>query len=155
MNETTSKFDETSKKQKSVKVENPDVMFLDWAFAIEKHHWGIFGLTKREFTKDKKKYMAWAIDKPETTTVFPGYIFYRKEYPTQYAQVAACWVDDSTAQEVVEVHHGCTASQQRGAVLVTTAALRQWLKTGETPPTIRMIDRANSKAGLMAWRLPE
>lgn len=141
---------------KSKKIDEPAKYFDHWFFDIQPYHWEIFGVSKREFVKDKKPYLAWAIDVPETTTVFAGYIFYKKHHPEVFAQVVATWLDKTTKEPMVEVHTGqtCEPAERRGLVL-SSHELRQWLETGKAPISREIVDLANSRGGLFAWGLTQ
>lgn len=142
------------KRAKSEKIDEPSHIFEGWFFKIEPFHWEIFGISKREFVKNKKPYLAWAIDRPETLTVFPGYIFYERTGPQKYVQIAACWQEGGTKTQLVEAHQGEWGNAlPRRAIVTTTDALRLWLQTGVPPASAYTVDKANSKAGLMAWQL--
>lgn len=153
-NDTQEKPKSAISRGKSKKIDDPEKYFENWFFDIQPYHWGIFGVSKREFVKDKKPYLAWAIDTPETTTVFAGYIFYKKHHPEMFAQVVATWLDKTTKEPMVEVHAGQTcAPAERNGLVLSSHDLRQWLKTGKTPISRETVDLANSRGGRFAWEL--
>lgn len=141
-------------KRKSEKIENPIAYFSDWVYDIQPHHWEIFGVSKREFMLNKKPYMAWALNKPETTDVFAGYIFYLRHKQPAYIQIAATWETPSTGECMVEAHYTTPEhTAHRVGTVLTAQQLRDWIKTGVMPPSAYMVDKANSKGGSYAWAL--
>jgi len=148
-------------RQRSKKVGEPGAYFSHWAYAIDRHYWDVFGLSLRTFMKDKQPYQAWAIDLPETAYVNDGYIFYSAKNPGEYIQIAATYSrGDSlteTPTDLIEAHYSrlIDGIRVRTAFEITPDELRQWLETGVTPKSRRVIDRANSKAITLAWSLTE
>lgn len=155
-------------RRKSIKIDSPVDHFAGWAFSIERQHWPLFGLSYREFKKDKRPYMSWALWSPPAVDFDEGTVFRRGD---QFLQVAY-----SGGDGFVEVHLGRVGSDaghalrmvdgvpdlsaafagiRRTGWLVREADLVDWLRTGVRPAAAAPIDRAHTSCtGLLALALP-
>jgi len=136
-------------RSRSIRIEDPASMFVDWKYRIDKHHYESLGLVYRQFVKDKRPYFAWAQMNPIEYIFETGYLFYENNDSSKFLQVAADW--DAFR---IEVHAGIlTMQKSRQAYAVTAQEFAEWLKTGAIPPEAKLLDFSSSKAGLMAWEI--
>ena len=149
------------------KIDAPAPLFDGWVFEVSEHHWGLFGVSFRQFMKDKQPYMSWAVDEPARYDFLEGSIFYAGPF---FLQVAFCGGDG-----FVEVHEGRVGQDADTAViwrdgaaalaaafgvkragwLVREVEFAEWLRTGVRPDAAVSVDRAHSSCtGLLALALP-
>lgn len=141
----------------TVKVEDPVRYFSTWHFEIGRHHWATFGMCLRDYTRkdddgEAETYQAWGVDPLLGFNFQVGDMFYPKgKTREEFVQVAF-----NTEDGELEVHHG--KFQMRGMRRGYVASYEQlafWLETGVRPKTLTPVFRGNSRAGLLAWELPE
>jgi hypothetical protein len=143
--------EEPAKKLSSEKIDDPQTLFENWAFAIDKHHWGTLGVSLRTFQKAKQRYLAWARDRPPIYNFYGGYIFYSSGPLREFLQIGS--INDANDQ--IEVHFGVVAMpESRRGVWATQAQLLEWLKSGSRPQQLVEIFRGEGKSGQMGWQLP-
>lgn len=136
-------------RSRSVRVEDPAVVFINWKYRIDKHHYESLGFVYRQFMKSKKPYYAWARMNPIEYIFETVYIFYEGIDSSKFLQVVADW--DAFR---IEVHAGGdTMQKSRKAYAVTIHEFAEWLKTGAVPAEAKPLDISSSKAGLMAWEI--
>lgn len=144
-------FELEPSRGRSVKVPSPESVFKEWAYEVGSQHYAAFELKKREFRKAGHKTMEWSIMKPMTFAFEVGDMFYLSSAPGRiYLQVAALWPGGQ-----LEVHSGEWYAAKREAYVVSPEFFAVWLKTGLVPAAARRIFKGNSKAGSLAYRLPQ
>lgn len=155
-------------RKRSVKIASPEEHFSGWAFDIGRHHWEVLGVTYRQFMKDRKPYMSWAVDTPPRHDFLEGTVFYRG---AEYLQVVFSGKDG-----FVEVHAGTLGQsahvpllivdkapdlasafpQPRAGWLLRGADLAEWLESGERPLSATAVDLGSSSClGVMRYSLPK
>lgn len=136
-------------RSRSIRIEDPATLFINWKYRIDKHHYESLGLVYRQFMRDRKPYFSWAHMNPIEYIFETGYIFYEDNDSSKFLQVVADW--DAFR---IEVHVGyMTMKKSRQAYAVTTQEFAEWLQTGAIPSEAKPLDFASSKAGLMAWEI--
>lgn len=134
----------------SIKIPDPVAHFADWHFAIDDYHYGTLGVELKTFVSKKVPYLSYAMMTPPDYSFCQGYIFYSRVEPNHFLQVGA-----EQGLSGLEVFEGWTdrPACEAAGWLTTASGLAHWLKVGTRPETCREMDFAQSKSGLMAWRL--
>lgn len=149
-------MDEVSKssapvRSRSVKLATPEGVFNGWAYRVGRHHFAAFGVAMREFQDAGKKVLRWSIMEPRMYAFEVGDMYYLASSSDRvHLQVAAVWPDGR-----LEVHQGEWFVPSRSARLVTPAGFAQWLELGTPPAEAELVLKGASKAGALAYQLPQ
>ncbi|MFV0679244.1 hypothetical protein [Ottowia sp.] len=154
------------KRARSQKIANPATFFAHWAFAIERQHWELLGLSYRQFVLDLKPYYSWATFTPARLNFDEGTVFRRGD---TFLQVVF-----SSGDGMVEVHEGRVGQDaetpvhivdgkadlstafgvRRNGWLMREAGLARWLETGVRPADAVPLHMGNSScSGLLRMAL--
>lgn len=123
----------------------PSEAFSDWAYGIEKYHWSIFGIAKREYVDKPKTEAARAaavangVSKEEAKKISIKHLVYsmpKEQYDFHegdlfYSQEGPYAVQVIGIREFIEAHYIIEAT--RRAYQVTDAELAEWLHSGKPP----------------------
>lgn len=120
--------------------------FAGWAYDVAPAHYASLGVLWRSGAYGSKyQALAGSID----YDFAEGDLFYRRG-SREFLQVVAVLAED------IEVHAGVVGSPlPRSAFTTTPGDFASWLMLGWPPSSAKPTPRGLSRAGLLAWSLPE